>query len=79
MQMSRGSLCRRRFLARAGALATSAALPKVLFAQTGGAARLVVVVLRGALDGLAAVPSSSRSPIASPVVTNGVSLVISDA
>jgi uncharacterized protein (DUF1501 family) len=56
MQMSRGSICRRRFLARAGALAASAALPRVLFARTGGAARLVVVVLRGALDGLAAVP-----------------------
>jgi uncharacterized protein (DUF1501 family) len=56
MQQSRSSLTRRCFLARAGALATSTALPKVLFAQTGGAARLVVVVLRGALDGLAAVP-----------------------
>ena len=56
MQPSRSSLTRRCFLARAGALATSTALPKVLFAQTGGAARLVVVVLRGALDGLAAVP-----------------------
>ena len=56
MQQSRSSLSRRRFLARVGALATSTALPKVLFAQTGGAARLVVVVLRGALDGLAAVP-----------------------
>src|ERR1700722_19524148 len=56
MQQSRSSLTRRRFLARMGALATSTALPKVLFAQTGGAARLVVVVLRGALDGLAAVP-----------------------
>ena len=47
---------RRRFLLSSGALAASAALPKVLFAQTGGAARLVVVILRGALDGLAAVP-----------------------
>jgi uncharacterized protein (DUF1501 family) len=28
----------------------------VLFAKTGGSGRLVVVVLRGALDGLAAVP-----------------------
>jgi len=40
----------------AGALAASAALPNVLFANTGGGARLVVVILRGALDGLAAVP-----------------------
>jgi uncharacterized protein (DUF1501 family) len=47
---------RRRFLLGAGALATSAALPTVLFAHTGGSARLVVVILRGALDGLAAVP-----------------------
>jgi uncharacterized protein (DUF1501 family) len=37
-------------------LAAGAALPRVLVAHTGGAARLVVVVLRGALDGLAAVP-----------------------
>jgi len=40
----------------AGALAASAALPTVLFAKTGGSARLVVVILRGALDGLAAAP-----------------------
>jgi len=50
------SFDRRRFLLGAGALAASAALPKVLFAHTGGSARLVVVILRGALDGLAAVP-----------------------
>src|SRR5580693_131660 len=47
---------RRHFLKGAGALAASAALPKVLFAHTGGSARLVVVILRGALDGLSAVP-----------------------
>src|SRR3974390_1457399 len=47
---------RRRFLKGAGALAASAAFPGVLFAGTGGASRLVVVILRGALDGLAAVP-----------------------
>jgi uncharacterized protein (DUF1501 family) len=47
---------RRRFLAGAGALAAGAALPGVLFANTGGSARLVVVILRGALDGLAAAP-----------------------
>jgi uncharacterized protein (DUF1501 family) len=57
-------MSRRRFLARAGALATSAALPKVLFARTGGTARLVVVVLRGALDGLAAVPPHGDSDYA---------------
>ena len=49
-------LTRRRFLVSSGALAASAALPGVLFAHTGGSARLVVVILRGALDGLAAVP-----------------------
>jgi uncharacterized protein (DUF1501 family) len=47
---------RREFLFGAGALAASALLPNVLFAHTGGSARLVVVILRGALDGLAAVP-----------------------
>jgi uncharacterized protein (DUF1501 family) len=47
---------RRRFLVGAGALAASAAIPEVLFAHTGGSSRLVVVILRGALDGLAAVP-----------------------
>jgi uncharacterized protein (DUF1501 family) len=47
---------RRRFLLRAGALAASAAIPNALFARTGGTSRLVVVILRGALDGLAAVP-----------------------
>jgi uncharacterized protein (DUF1501 family) len=31
-------------------------MPEVVFAHTGGASRLVVVILRGALDGLAAVP-----------------------
>ena len=31
-------------------------MPGVLFAHTGGSSRLVVVILRGALDGLAAVP-----------------------
>lgn len=47
---------RRRFLAGAGAFALSTALPGVLFAKTGGSARLVVIILRGALDGLAAAP-----------------------
>ena len=47
---------RRRFLLGAGALAAGAAVPNALFAHTGGSSRLVVVILRGALDGLAAVP-----------------------
>jgi uncharacterized protein (DUF1501 family) len=50
------ALTRRRFMLSTGALAAGAALPKVLFAHTSGSARLVVVILRGALDGLAAVP-----------------------
>jgi uncharacterized protein (DUF1501 family) len=56
MQRYPMNIDRRRFLLVSGALAASAALPNVLFAQTGGSARLVVVILRGALDGLAAVP-----------------------
>jgi uncharacterized protein (DUF1501 family) len=56
MHRTHSALTRRRFLAGTGALAASALLPNVLFAYTGGPARLVVVILRGALDGLAAVP-----------------------
>jgi uncharacterized protein (DUF1501 family) len=56
---------RRRFLIGAGALATTAAIPNALFAHTGGSSRLVVVILRGALDGLAAVP-----PYADPGYTS---------
>jgi uncharacterized protein (DUF1501 family) len=52
----RRNVSRRRLLAGAGAIAAYAALPRMLFAKTGGQARLVVVILRGALDGLAAVP-----------------------
>ncbi|HEY0745966.1 MAG TPA: DUF1501 domain-containing protein [Steroidobacteraceae bacterium] len=47
---------RRHFLLGAGAIAASAAFPPALFAHTGGSSRLVVMILRGALDGLAAVP-----------------------
>jgi uncharacterized protein (DUF1501 family) len=47
---------RRRFLIGAGALAATATIPNALFGYTGGSSRLVVVILRGALDGLAAVP-----------------------
>jgi uncharacterized protein (DUF1501 family) len=49
-------LSRRRFIQASGALTASAVLPTALFARTGGPQRLVVVILRGALDGLAAVP-----------------------
>lgn len=47
---------RRRILLGAGALAATATIPNALFGFTGGSSRLVVVILRGALDGLAAVP-----------------------
>jgi uncharacterized protein (DUF1501 family) len=49
-------IARRRFLMGTGAFAASAVWPNALFAHTGGSARLVVVILRGALDGLAAAP-----------------------
>ncbi|MBS0400025.1 MAG: DUF1501 domain-containing protein [Proteobacteria bacterium] len=61
-------LSRRGFLLGATALTVGGSLPRVLFARTAGGARgqgiaagassprLVVVILRGALDGLAAVP-----------------------
>jgi uncharacterized protein (DUF1501 family) len=47
---------RRHFLLGSGALAAGAMIPQALFANTGGSPRLVVMILRGALDGLAAVP-----------------------
>jgi uncharacterized protein (DUF1501 family) len=50
------NLTRRGFLLRSGALAACSVIPGALFAHTGGSERLVVVILRGALDGLAAVP-----------------------
>jgi uncharacterized protein (DUF1501 family) len=56
MHKFRMNITRRRFLLTSGAFAAGFALPNVLFAHTGGSARLVVVILRGALDGLAAVP-----------------------
>ena len=57
MSAAHHRISRRRFLAGAGAaLAAGGLLPNVLFAKTGGSAKLVVVILRGALDGLAAVP-----------------------
>jgi uncharacterized protein (DUF1501 family) len=56
MTLPDASISRRRFLERTAALAAGLAMPRLLFAKTGGQARLVVVILRGALDGLAAVP-----------------------
>jgi uncharacterized protein (DUF1501 family) len=56
MPLFNSNLTRRRFLVNTGTLVACAAAPHALFANTGGSARLVVVILRGALDGLAAVP-----------------------
>jgi uncharacterized protein (DUF1501 family) len=58
MTMSFGNqrVSRRQFLEGLSVLTASAALPNVLFAKTGSASRLIVVILRGALDGLAAAP-----------------------
>jgi uncharacterized protein (DUF1501 family) len=67
MRPVNSALTRRRFLLGTGALAAGAALPGMLLANASGAApgawapransaRLVVVILRGALDGLSAVP-----------------------
>jgi uncharacterized protein (DUF1501 family) len=56
MHRSMPWVSRRRFIKGAGALVASTALPSVLFAKTGERRQLVVVILRGALDGLAAVP-----------------------
>lgn len=47
---------RRRFLNGAGLVACTAVLPQALFARTDSTSRLIVVVLRGAMDGLSAVP-----------------------
>src|SRR5882672_6124930 len=49
-------LTRRNFMHRALACGVLTQLPRLSFATTAGDSRLVVVILRGALDGLAAVP-----------------------
>ncbi len=56
MSTQTSRLSRRRFIQATGALTAGAVLPSVLFARNGGEERLVVVILRGALDGLAAAP-----------------------
>ncbi len=47
---------RRSFVLGSAALAAGCSLPRLVFAAPGGSAPLVVVILRGALDGLSAVP-----------------------
>jgi uncharacterized protein (DUF1501 family) len=49
-------LDRRNFLLGSGAAALAAALPRAVVAKATTESRVVVVVLRGAMDGLAAVP-----------------------
>ena len=49
-------LTRRSLLARATCVAAAATLPRLVLADHPGDARLVFVILRGALDGLAAAP-----------------------
>jgi uncharacterized protein (DUF1501 family) len=56
MTAMRNRLSRRDFLVNGGLVAASLALPPLSIAHTGGSSRLIVVILRGALDGLAAVP-----------------------
>jgi uncharacterized protein (DUF1501 family) len=58
MHLLDNAITRRRFLLGGGAVAASAAFANLTFAgsATAAAPRLVVVILRGALDGLAAVP-----------------------
>jgi uncharacterized protein (DUF1501 family) len=49
-------LTRRQFIGALCAVTAGASLPRLLFADSDDDPRLVVVILRGALDGLAAVP-----------------------
>ncbi len=54
-------LSRRNFLAGSAAFSAWASIPKIAFAQSGRDPRFLVVILRGALDGLAAVaPTGDR-------------------
>ncbi len=49
-------LDRRTLLGSLAATGLTAALPNVAFAKTGGSNRFVLIILRGGMDGLAAVP-----------------------
>jgi len=59
VSVNHSSICRlerRNFLLGTGAAALAAALPRAVVAKATTDSRLVVVILRGAMDGLAAVP-----------------------
>lgn len=71
-------LSRRRFLQGSAAATLLASMPDVSFAQGTGDTRLVVMILRGALDGLHAVPAlgdpdfaTARGLLAGADFTNG--------
>ena len=55
------SITRRRFLEAAGSLAAVGLLPGLSLARSDSEARLVLVILRGGMDGLAAVPPYGES------------------
>ena len=76
------TLMKRRGFLKAGALAVGGALltTRLAFAGSGGDARLVVIIMRGAVDGLAAVPPygdpdyarlRGKLAIAAPGATDG--------
>jgi uncharacterized protein (DUF1501 family) len=56
---------RRAFVSGAFAASATALLPKLVFADVATEARFVLVILRGALDGLAAVPAYGEGSYAS--------------
>ena len=62
-----GLLSRRRWLGGMAAAAATAGLPSLVLAGTAGPndPRMVVVILRGAMDGLAAVPALGDPAFAS--------------
>ena len=51
------ALSRRHFIRQAGAVAVVAGVPRLAFANADTDARFVLMILRGGLDGLAAVPA----------------------
>ena len=54
--MDRVAISRRDFLGAAGSGLAIASMPRLALGRTGGDARFVLVILRGAMDGLALAP-----------------------